>query len=228
MIKLIVFDMAGTVINEDNVVYKTLQKAVNLEGFNFTLDDVLLHGAGKEKHQAIKDILSSTNSNHASKEISFTIYDRFLALLKSSYENLEIEAFLNTEEVLKKLKWNGIKIALNTGYNKETATMLLNKIHWVEGKQYDALITASDVENGRPAADMIFKAMKIFNITNANEVVKIGDSIIDIEEGKSANCGITIGVTTGAHTLEQLKSANPTYIIDNLTKLIEILTIHEQ
>ena len=29
MIKLVVFDMAGTTINEDNVVYKTLQKAVN-------------------------------------------------------------------------------------------------------------------------------------------------------------------------------------------------------
>ncbi|MFZ3273763.1 MAG: HAD hydrolase-like protein, partial [Lutibacter sp.] len=109
------------------------------------------------------------------------------------------------------------------GYNREIALLLLNKLKWEEGKQYDALITASDVEKGRPAADMIFKAMKLFDITNAEEVVKIGDSIIDIEEGKTANCGITIGVTTGAHTEEQLKSANPTYIINSLIELKQIL-----
>mgnify|MGYP003707279779 CR=1 FL=1 len=37
-IKLAVFDMAGTVVNEDNVVYKTLQKAINERGFQLTLD----------------------------------------------------------------------------------------------------------------------------------------------------------------------------------------------
>ena len=55
-VQLIVFDMAGTVVNEDNVVYKTLQKVINQKGFELTLDFILEHGAGKEKHQAIKDI----------------------------------------------------------------------------------------------------------------------------------------------------------------------------
>jgi beta-phosphoglucomutase-like phosphatase (HAD superfamily) len=56
-IELLVFDMAGTVVNEDNVVYKTLQKAINKYGYELDLNFVLEHGAGKEKHQAIKDIL---------------------------------------------------------------------------------------------------------------------------------------------------------------------------
>ncbi|PKP29026.1 MAG: HAD family hydrolase [Bacteroidetes bacterium HGW-Bacteroidetes-18] len=223
MIKLIVFDMAGTVINENNVVYKTLRKAINWQGFNFTLEEVLLYGAGKEKHQAIKDILNSKNPNYTLNGVSQTIFNDFSELLKLNYENLAIEAFPKTEEVFEKLKKNGFKIVLNTGYNREMAMLLLNKLNWVEGVQYDALITASDVEKGRPAADMIFKAMELFNITNAEDVVKIGDSIIDIEEGKTANCGITIGVTTGAHTEEQLKSANPTYIINSLIELTQIL-----
>ncbi len=37
MIRLVVFDMAGTTVNEDNVVYKTLQRAINEFGFNFSL-----------------------------------------------------------------------------------------------------------------------------------------------------------------------------------------------
>lgn len=222
MIKLIVFDMAGTIINEDNVVYKTLRKAINWHGYNFSLEEVLLYGAGKEKHQAIKDILATQNPN-STLDGSLTIFDYFSELLKLNYEDLLIEAFPKTEEVFNKLTENGIKIVLNTGYNRETALLLLSKLNWEEGKQYDALITASDVEKGRPAADMIYKAMEMFNITDAKDVIKIGDSIIDIEEGKTANCGITIGITTGAHTKEQLKSANPTHIINSLIELTQIL-----
>jgi phosphonatase-like hydrolase len=223
MIKLIVFDMAGTIINENNVVYKTLRKAINWQGFNFSLEEVLLYGAGKEKHQAIKDILTSKNPNYTLNGVSLTIFNDFSELLKLNYENLAVEAFPKTEEVFEKFKEKGVKIVLNTGYNREIALLLLNKLNWEEGKQYDALITSSDVEKGRPAADMIFKAMEIFDITNVKDVVKVGDSIIDIEEGKTANCGITVGVTTGAHTEEQLKSANPTYIINSLIELTQIL-----
>ena len=49
--------MAGTTVDEGNVVYKTVQKAINDEGFNVSLNDVLKHGAGKEKHQAITAVL---------------------------------------------------------------------------------------------------------------------------------------------------------------------------
>jgi len=37
MIEMVVFDMAGTTVDEDNVVYKTLQKAINESGFNFSM-----------------------------------------------------------------------------------------------------------------------------------------------------------------------------------------------
>ena len=46
---MVVFDMAGTTVNEDNLVYKTVQKVINDEGFAIELDQVLLNGAGKEK-----------------------------------------------------------------------------------------------------------------------------------------------------------------------------------
>jgi beta-phosphoglucomutase-like phosphatase (HAD superfamily) len=33
MVKLVVFDMAGTTIDEDNVVYKTHQQSIELAGY---------------------------------------------------------------------------------------------------------------------------------------------------------------------------------------------------
>ena len=46
-IKLVVFDMAGTTVNENNLVYHTLLLTIIQHGFEFTLEDVLEYGAGK-------------------------------------------------------------------------------------------------------------------------------------------------------------------------------------
>ncbi|WP_200890708.1 hypothetical protein [Pedobacter lusitanus] len=47
--EMVVFDMAGTTVNENNLVYKTLRNAINNAGFEFSLEEVLAEGAGKEK-----------------------------------------------------------------------------------------------------------------------------------------------------------------------------------
>ena len=223
MIKLVVFDMAGTTINEDNVVYKTLQKAVNNKGYNCSLDEVLFLGAGKEKLQAITDILKSKKPDNTSTVEALQIFQEFKIFLDESYKTQEIHAFDDVENIFEKLKSKDIKIVLNTGYDYKTASFLLEKLNWQLGKDYDALITADDVKNGRPAPDMILKAMELFKIIDPKEVLKVGDSIVDIEEGIAANCGITIGVTTGAQNKEQLLSASPTYVFSSLTSLLEII-----
>jgi phosphonatase-like hydrolase len=222
-IDLVVFDMAGTTVNEDNVVYKTLQKAINEFGYNVSLNFVLEYGAGKEKHQAIKDILSELKTTEIPKYTSDNIFKKFKIYLDKAYTDLNVTPCIGVVSLFPILKEAGIKIALNTGYNSAVANTLLDKLKWKLGIHYDALITASDVVNGRPNPDMIYKAMKDLNVTNTKKVLKAGDSIIDIEEGKNASCGITVGVTTGAHSREQLKSANPTYVLDSLLELADIL-----
>ena len=222
MIKMVVFDMAGTTVNENNVVYKTLQQAINEKGFNFTLDEVLLEGAGKEKLQAIKSILNV----FAEKEddaLSAAIYDRFIVLLAIAYDTQEILPQDNATNLFRGLKEKKVLVVLNTGYNEATALSLIKKLGWKQGVEYDALVTATDVDKNRPNPDMILLAMSKFGITNGSEVVKVGDSIIDIEEGKNAGCALTVGITTGAHTKDQLKKAKPSYIIDNLLELLPLV-----
>jgi phosphonatase-like hydrolase len=222
MIKMVVFDMAGTVINENNIVYKTLQRAINETGFNFSLDQVLAEGAGKEKRQAIKSVLNVYAQNH-DENLADDIYNRFLGYLKEAYNLQEILPQDNAEDLFTQLKERSILVVLNTGYNRETAQSLLTKLRWVKGAQYDGLITATDVLHNRPNPDMILLAMEQFGITNANEVAKVGDSAIDIEEGKNAGCSLSVGITTGAHTFEQLESAKPDHIINNLLELLPLL-----
>jgi phosphonatase-like hydrolase len=222
MIKMVVFDMAGTTVNENNVVYKTLQKAINESGFDFTLDKVLLEGAGKEKLQAIKSILK-VYAQINDETLSEFIYQKFIVLLANAYDNLEISPQSNAVELFQRLKKKNILVVLNTGYNVQTAESIIDKLGWKKGVEFDGLVTATDVKHNRPQPDMILFAMKKFNISDARKVVKVGDSAIDIEEGKNAGCRLNIGITTGAHTLEQLETAKPDYIINNLLELLPLL-----
>jgi phosphonatase-like hydrolase len=222
MISMVVFDMAGTTVNEDNVVYKTLQKVINTKGFDFTLDQVLAEGAGKEKLEAIQSILKVYVRN-TDRNLASEIYSDFMVLLSRAYEEIKVLPQPNAEELFQILKKRNIRIVLNTGYDANTAALLVKKLGWVKGIHYDSLITSSDVEKGRPDPEMIDLAMEIYGVDDPKKVMKVGDSIIDIEEGQNAGCGINVGITTGAHNFLQLQSANPDYIISDLMELVPII-----
>jgi phosphonatase-like hydrolase len=222
MIKMIVFDMAGTTVNENMVVYKTLQKAINEAGFNFTLEQVLTEGAGKEKADAIRSILQ-VYAQKQDDSLTDSIYQHFIAQLETAYDTQDILPQDNAEDLFRALKERNIVVVLNTGYNEKTAKQLIAKLGWKKGVEFDGLVTATDVPHNRPYPDMIRLAMKEFGISDAREVAKVGDSVIDIEEGVNAGCSLNIGITTGAHTRQQLQSVKPDYIIDNLLELLPLL-----
>ncbi len=220
MIKMVVFDMAGTTVDEDNLVYKTVRKAVNEEGFDFSLDEVLAVGAGKEKLQAIRSVLALKNITD--EILAGKIFDRFVPMLEEGYSAHPVKEQPHAAELFHALRQRKIFAVLNTGYSRPVAESLLVRLGWTVGKQIDALVTASDVRKNRPDPDMILLAMKKFAISDAAAVIKVGDSAIDIEEGKNAGCAITVGITTGAHTRTQLADANPAFIVDDLLELIPI------
>lgn len=224
---MVVFDMAGTTIDENNLVYKTLQNSINNAGFSFSLDQVLAEGAGKEKKQAIRAILS-TYAETSDEVLISKIYDEFMVALAEVYSKAEILPQPNVTKLLSALKDRNIITVLNTGYDSVTANSILERLGWKAGVEFDALVTASDVQRNRPDPDMIEFAMKQFNITDSSGVVKVGDSTIDIEEGKNAGCGLSIGITTGAHTAAQLQAAHPDHIIDDLMELLVILAAQEE
>lgn len=222
-IKMVVLDMAGTTVNEDNLVYKTVQEVIVQEGFSVTLKEVLQYGAGKEKHKAITDVLTACTTAKDIKTIADRTFTNFKIELEKAYEECSISAFAGMEAFFEQLRERNIKVVLNTGYDLKTANKLMEKLNWRVGREVDALITSDDVVNGRPHPDMIKKAMVQFNIDDPLQVLKAGDSEIDIIEGKNSGCGITVGVLSGAQSREQLETANPDYILQNVTELVHIL-----
>jgi phosphonatase-like hydrolase len=219
---MMVFDMAGTTVNENMLVYKTLQKAICEAGFTVSLGQVLAEGAGMEKLDALRAIMKKYTNNQ-DDNIVHDIYHRFVDQLGKAYEEHEISPQDNALVLFQALRQKKVRVTLNTGYNRQTAESLIEKLGWKQGETFDDLITASDVRQSRPHPDMIQLAMQRAGITDAREVAKVGDSVIDIEEGINAGASLNIGITTGAHTRQQLGTANPNYIIDNLIEILPLI-----
>ncbi|MEM6801531.1 MAG: phosphonatase-like hydrolase [Bacteroidota bacterium] len=222
MIKLFVFDMAGTSVDEDNLVYKTIRKAIEAAGHKVPLETVLEFAAGKEKLQAITDVLQHLYGKPEIEEAQ-KIFEDFKKRLQVAYDEEEVKPIEGVEDVFLSLRQKGIQIALNTGYDRNTAEKLMRKLGWMIPETVDMLITASDVEHGRPMPDMIWKAMEMAGVTGAEQVAKIGDSAIDIEEGHKAGCGMVLGITTGAQKKEQLAKAKPHQILDAAVEILSLV-----
>lgn len=85
------------------------------------------------------------------------------------------------------LRDRGIKIAHSTGYFTEAA-MTVAAMANMQGYRADFTICADDVPAGRPKPWMIFRCMEACDVFPPAAVVKVGDTLVDIEDGLNAGC----------------------------------------
>ena len=152
--------------------------------------------------------------------------DVVLRNLKSEFNYYLKKEYINNDSVklmdknmpsfFNLLREYDIKICLNTGYNKDIQNLLIDKLELLDC--IDDYISSEEVERGRPYPYMINKLMSRNNVNIPEEVIKIGDTIADIKEGKNAGCK-TVGVLSGADSKEQLLKEKPDIIINNVMDL---------
>ncbi len=90
-----------------------------------------------------------------------------------------------TAEVMRQLQRQSIRIGATTGYNVEMINLVLDAAA-KQGYKPDASCSAAQVADGRPAPWMIYRCMEATGVYPPAAVIKIGDTVSDIEAGLSA------------------------------------------
>ncbi len=96
-------------------------------------------------------------------------------------------------EVVAQLRARGIKIGTTSDYARNVAECVYDAAR-LEGLEADANVAADDTPSARPTPWMIFKLMTELNVFPPASVVKVGDTMPDVEEGINAGCW-SIGCT---------------------------------
>lgn len=217
-VKLLVCDMAGTTVNEGGIVYKTLYNTI--KGYDIYIKpDDMKNWYGVNKTEVLQHFINTDNEYKDNETILPQMLDSFKKNLKKSYfEDKSVKLMdPGLPDLFNSFRERGIKIALNTGYSVDIQEALLDTLNMRDFT--DGYISSESVPHGRPEPFMIQELMTRFDINESNQVVKIGDSINDILEGKNAGCFKSIGVLSGAESKEKLLDAGADLVIDSVMDL---------
>lgn len=223
-IKLVVFDMAGTTVEDSDNVHQALINGFRKYGYAIDREDAN-SVMGYPKPVAIRTLLDEKfKLKENIGEQTARIHNAFVAEMIAFYENdPSVKSTRNAEETFRRLKAKGIKVCIDTGFSRDIADAIIKRLGWDKQGLLDDSVTSDEVNNGRPYPDMIFKAMKDLNIEKADEVAKVGDTVSDLKEGSSAGCKYVIGVTTGAYTREELEQEPHTHLVDDLLEVVDLV-----
>lgn len=222
--KMLVFDMAGTTVNENGIVYQTLYETMKKYGLDVSKKDIeYWHGANK--YHALEHFLSqyigkstsySQNNLNMFETEKKKLNQMFDENLKERYfDKSSISLIDESMPVLfNSFREKNIKITLNTGYSKEIQENIIRTLNMNEF--IDGYISSEDVKYGRPYPYMIYNLMEKFEVESSQDVIKIGDTVNDMLEGRNARC-LTIGVLSGADSREKLKKCH--YILESVMDL---------
>lgn len=234
MIKLVVFDLSGTTVSDDNAVAKSLYKAAVEHGLSSSLED-FEKTIGTNKIHLYEFLIARQNGHEIPFEqfesIRFSQYHNEALKLFDTYSKLMVDFYRNevrpmpgAEDVFRWCHSKGIKVATDTGFHRDVSNAIMDGLAWKERGLIDIHLDVEDTMGmGRPAPYLIHMAMFKLEVQNVHQVIKIGDTPADLLSGYHAGCIGNIGVLSGANPREVLFRCPHTDILNDVTELPDLI-----
>lgn len=203
MIKAVLFDLDGTLIDSE---YRCLSIKCDLlrkRGFNVD-QDLINNIAGKKFNRIIPKLFPDYADLYGLiNEYQHLAYDYV------NYKDLEMA---NATKVLKKLKENYI-LALVTASNRSKISEVIKQLGWDD--LFQVIIDADSHLEDKPSPQYYLKAMELLDLT-AEDCVVVEDSYVGIKAAKKAG----IKVIAKRENRYYVDQSNADELIDDLSELL--------
>lgn len=206
-IKMVVFDWAGTTVDYgSSAPADVFQMVFDEAGINLTREEI--NGPmGMEKKAHIRSLLSLASARDQWERVYHRVwnekdvenlYEKFEAKLREVVANYST-LIDGVAETINTLRESGIKIGSTTGYNNDIMSRVA-PVAKEKGYEPDCIVTPDITGKGRPTPFMLNECMRVLDVYPPKAVVKVGDTITDIYEGKNAGAW-SIGILVGSNLL---------------------------
>jgi len=210
-VDLFVFDLAGTVVRDERQVLDAFLAAARAFEVPVT-ESLLRERMGWHKQRVFETVLAEAGREVApAAAMARRFEDEYAAILQAR----PLQPTNGALEVLRELAGAGVKIAFNTGFSRSTAELVLRAV----GLGDLPSVASSEVRAGRPAPDLILRAMELCDVQDPMRVGVVGDTPADLAAGMAARAQFVVGVGCGTHTLDELRSHPHTHLVSDLTEL---------
>ena len=219
-IQLAVVDMAGTTVMDDGLVVNAFEAAATAVG---------VPESGPERERARQYVLDTMGQSKISVFRALfgseELAQQANAAFERAYEQLIDEGkaapIAGATDAISRLRENGIRVALTTGFSGTTQEKLLAALGWQS--LADLVLAPGDGVRGRPYPDLILTALMRLEADSVFNVAALGDTTSDIESALRAGVAIAAGTLTGAHDDRQLRDAGATHVVGSITDFAELI-----
>ena len=224
-IKLVIFDIGGTVIEDRGEVIASFSAALAANGL-VASEAEIRELKGSSKRDVIKKFVERRWGNEDSgNEVRIQkAYGDFRTELENRFSNGGVKPIGGAEAAFAWLKAHDILCATTTGFYRSVTDRILNSTGWIE--IFAANICSDDVKVGRPSPYMIFHAMEASGIDNVRQVLNVGDTPLDIQPGTRAGVLGVIGVLSGVHKEARLAQEQPSHLIPSVADIPSLIEAH--
>lgn len=213
----VLFDFIGTTVreNDPNIIMNCFEKAFldNQIGFD---RDLIRANRGRDKLEMIDLVIRKES---LPPDFTTKVYNSFKVNFASNINNFSPNA--GTHEMVTFLRYHKIKIGLGTGLPRDLFEKVVEYLNW-SSDTFDYIGIGNEAGKPRPHPDMIYDMMKKLSLSNKAGFLKVGDTVADVEEGKNAGV-MTAALLAGTQSREDLKKANPDFILEALMDLKKVI-----
>jgi phosphonatase-like hydrolase len=215
-IKVVFFDFIGTTVVETKPdIISGCFKTAFLKNKIRVSDSFIQSNRGRNKRDVIRDAITMEVGDERMNKI----LQDFEIEVNNNLQHFQ--SVSEAENIFEAFRKKEIFLALATGLSRDIFDRIVNQLGWsFSWFAYQA--TYEEIGKGRPHPDMIFDLMKALNITDPKEILKVGDTVADIEEGKNAGAQ-TVAILAGTQPDDVLFQANPDFLCRNLREILALI-----
>ncbi len=209
MIKLIIFDIDGTIVD----AYRAIEKSLNF----------MLKGLGYPKVSiaAVRKAVGHGDRNFMERFVRKKDVQESLKIYRPHHEKALLrysKVIPGARKVLYGLKGKGYKLAIASNRPPKFSMILLRHLDLL--KYFDAVACAKDKTEIKPKPFLIHRILKRLNVKK-EEALYVGDMTVDVRAGRNAGVKV-IAVLGGSSSASELKNAKPCGIVRKLPGLLRV------
>lgn len=207
-IKGVLFDLDGTLIDTNELIFQSLEYALDTVLHTSVPRHLLTFTFGKPLQQIMQELGGPQAEPLRQAFVEYTL----------AHED-QISLFPGVEDALRQLKALGISTALVTSRLYRGAKRDLD-LFQLAG-YFDVFITPESTQHHKPHPEPAQKALAALQLA-PQQAIFVGDSSHDLQCGKAAGCQ-TAAVRYSLFHPEELLLQKPDYLLDSLLELVTIV-----
>lgn len=209
MYKNLIFDFDGTIADSKECSIVATQKSFKERGLEEPTVNLIEYYMGIPIEKSFS-LMSSVDLDDHQLEALIKTFRQNYKEVESSY----LKLYKHMTEQLQSLSKDKQLFVVSS---KKTDVLIRNLEILDIDHLFTEVIGSDKVNHYKPSPDGINYILNKYQLEN-EETIYIGDAIFDMQMANSAKVA-SCAVTWGTHSIEELKSENPTYIIHEITEL---------